>query len=443
MADKYGKIEGDLNEIREMIFRRIILAFIILGFITYIPSLYVAIVYKFWIIAAVDTVAYSIIILFWFNTSIRIQIKVLTTLIIFLAIGILLLLQVGPLGAGYLWLFAVPLIAAVLLEYWYSIAALGVNILLLIIFGFLQSYEILEWNKAYSFPLTVWVVISVNFILLNCGATLPLALFIERLKRSLLREKEIAFKLTQERKELLKAKMEAENADRLKSEFLAQMSHEVRSPINTILNFVYLIKDETPKPLSSDAEFSFNAIENSSRRLIRTIDLILNMSQVQTGRMECKYQVLDIEKDVLANVITEFSTTAALKNLKLGFSNDAAISSVKADSYTVNQIFANLVDNAIKYTKSGEVSVRLYQTSPDYLFVDVCDTGIGISDQYINQLFTPFSQEEQGYSRKYDGNGLGLALVKKYCELNNAEVTVNSRKGEGTTFTVKFPIAVN
>lgn len=436
---KYGKITDDLNNIREMIFRRIIISYAILGFFTYIPSLYVAIVEKFWTIAAIDTIGYSIVILFSFRNSIRLHVKVITTLFISLVIGIILLFEIGPFGAGYLWLFVIPIISAVLLEFWYSIAALLINILLLLVFGYLQYYGIIEWNKTFSFSITTWIVISVNFILLNCGATLPLALFIERLKRSLLRENEISSKLTDERRELIKAKLDAENADRVKSEFLAQMSHEVRSPINTILNFVSLIKDESPKPLEGDTAYSFNAIESSSRRLIRTIDLILNMSQVQTGHLKCNYQVMDLEKEVFKNIITEFSTIAGMKNLKLDYTNEAPDSRINADSYTVNQIFVNLVDNAIKYTNQGRVSVRIFQDSEKDLQVSVCDTGIGISGEYINRLFTPFSQEEQGYSRKYDGNGLGLALVKKYCELNYAEIFVKSEKEKGSVFTVKFP----
>ncbi|MGE5412052.1 MAG: ATP-binding protein, partial [Clostridiales bacterium] len=97
-----------------------------------------------------------------------------------------------------------------------------------------------------------------------------------------------------------------------------------------------------------------------------------------------------------------------------------------------------LVDNAIKYTNSGEINIQLYRTDNGSLCVDVCDTGIGMSKEFLEKLFTPFSQEEQGYKRRFEGNGLGLALVKKYCEFNSAVIMVRSKKNAGSTFTVIF-----
>lgn len=239
--------------------------------------------------------------------------------------------------------------------------------------------------------------------------------------------------------ELIRAKGEAEKSDRLKSEFLAQMSHEIRSPINTMLNFVSLIKEEVNRPLNEEMKFSFNAIDSSSRRLIRTIDSILNMSQIQTGYLECSYKPLDLGRDVLSGIVKEYSTSAASKGLSLNFVNNYETPIVTADLYTLVQIFSNLIDNAIKYTKDGEITVRIYRGQDNNISVDVSDTGIGISEEYIDQLFTPFTQEEQGYTRKFEGNGLGLALVKKYCELNNASISVKSSKGSGSVFTVTFP----
>jgi len=243
-------------------------------------------------------------------------------------------------------------------------------------------------------------------------------------------------KLSQE--DLIRAKKEAEKSDQLKSEFLAQMSHEIRSPISTMLNFISLIKESVAQPLNEEMAFSFNAIDSSSRRLIRTIDLILNMSQIQTGYLECSFEIFDLEKNVLRNIINEYSTSAQLKGLTLKISNENGSAAVNADLYTVTQIFSNLIHNAIKYTRTGEISVRIYHNAQSKLSVDVADTGIGISEEYIAQIFTPFSQEEQGYTRKFEGNGLGLALVKKYCELNHIEISVKSVKGEGSTFTVVF-----
>jgi signal transduction histidine kinase len=160
------------------------------------------------------------------------------------------------------------------------------------------------------------------------------------------------------------------------------------------------------------------------------------MAQVQTGNIDCNYIELDLGQEI-AHLEQEFSVIAERKGLEFTFINNASEARVVADRYTVNQIFENLVENAIKYTPSGKIDIKLYNNNGSVL-VDVEDTGIGILKDYLPYLFTPFSQEETGYTRRFDGNGLGLALVKKYAELNRADIKVSSEKGKGSTFTVSF-----
>ena len=110
---------------------------------------------------------------------------------------------------------------------------------------------------------------------------------------------------------------------------------------------------------------------------------------------------------------------------------------IKADIYTLTQIFSNLIDNAIKYTPTGAIIILL-ENIAGKLIISVQDTGIGISKKFQEELFEAFTQEEQGYTRKFDGNGLGMALVKEYCKLNRANISVKSEKEKGSTFTVVF-----
>ncbi len=108
------------------------------------------------------------------------------------------------------------------------------------------------------------------------------------------------------------------------------------------------------------------------------------------------------------------------------------------DQYSVNQLFANLIENAIKYTREGSVTLKAFKNNLGKTQINVEDTGIGISNEYIPKLFEPFSQEEQGYTRSYEGIGLGLSLVKSYADLNNAEINVSSEKNKGSVFSVVF-----
>ena len=235
--------------------------------------------------------------------------------------------------------------------------------------------------------------------------------------------------------ELVKAKERAEESDRLKSVFLAQISHEVRTPLNVVLNYNSIVSDLVREKLPGELNSELKAIENGSKRLLRTIDLILNMSLIQTGNYNVHLEKIDLN-DLLLRLINEFYSIAKDKHLELKFDSGSIESFILGDEYTLAQTFQNLIDNAIKYTERGRVEVKIYNPGNGKINIDVKDSGIGISEEYIPNLFKPFSQEEEGYSRKFEGNGLGLALTKKYIELNNAEIKVNSKKGEGSTFTV-------
>lgn len=238
--------------------------------------------------------------------------------------------------------------------------------------------------------------------------------------------------------ELISEKERAEIADNLKSEFLAQMSHEIRSPINVLLGFTSLLRSELEHKVESDLKECFKVIGDAGRRIIRTIDLILNMSEIQTNSYDYVPKKIDLYDDILKNLYTEYKYMAAEKGLELNLLNLAPQKSMTLDEYSVTQIFANLLDNAINYTEQGKIEIKIDEKEKDLLSVKVSDTGIGISDEYFPNLFKPFTQETQGYTRKFEGNGLGLALVKNYCKLNNADINVKSKKGEGTQFEVNF-----
>ncbi len=245
--------------------------------------------------------------------------------------------------------------------------------------------------------------------------------------------------VTQKKKlitELITAKEKAEKSDEFKSAFLAQISHEIRTPINTILSFSSLIRQSVNGALDEDMQFGFNSIGNAGKRIIRTIDLLLNMSAIQTGNYDPVLKDMEL-KTILSAVIDEMNPAAKEKNILLEYSFVGSDFAIKGDEYSLSQIFINLVDNAIKYTNEGKVIVKITEAN-DILTVEVTDTGIGIAEEFLPDLFSPFVQEESGYTRRYEGNGLGLALVKEYCSINRAEISVKSKKGIGTSFFVNF-----
>lgn len=237
---------------------------------------------------------------------------------------------------------------------------------------------------------------------------------------------------------IIQAKEEAEKSSKLKSEFLAQVSHEIRTPVNTILSFSGLISEELNDIIPEDLKPSFTIMKNAGRRMIRTIDLILNMSEIQTGTYQPLTKRIDLLNNVLYDLYLEYLSAAKEKELGLFLNNNLDGAEIYGDEYTIGQIFNNLINNAIKYTHRGKVEIILGKNDEDEIYVDIKDTGIGIADDYMPDLFEPFMQEDRGYTRRFEGNGLGLALVKKYCTLNNARIEVKSKKGKGTQFRVTF-----
>ena len=249
------------------------------------------------------------------------------------------------------------------------------------------------------------------------------------------------FDITDKKKamdDLTKALEKAEQSDKMKSEFLAQMSHEVRTPLNVILSYSQLLKEELEDSDNSEIEYLFTSIESGSKRLMRTMDLILNLSQVQSGSYDAKYEEINLKYDIILPLLKTYSSEAAEKSIDLRFMDDYKDPVIRGDNYSINEIFANIIDNAIKFTDKGAVTVSVNYRE-DSLEISVKDTGRGISPAYVKDIFKPFSQEESGYTRSFDGNGLGLTLVEKYCKLNNASVSINSEKGKGSVFTITFP----
>ncbi len=250
----------------------------------------------------------------------------------------------------------------------------------------------------------------------------------------------VQFDITKRKKmeeELIKARDKAKKADKLKAEFLTLISHEIRTPINALLSFGGMIRYELGDKIEEDMKFAFTSMENAGKRIIRTIDLILNMSELHTGTYDYSPKEIDI-LGLLAGVYLESKSAAERKGLELEFEDNLKNETVYKDEYSLKQIFLNLVDNAIKFTDRGKVVIRTNKSSDNRVVVSVSDTGIGISEKSIRNIFLPFSQEDGGYTRKYEGNGLGLSLVKQYVELNKGELFIDSEKGKGSTFTVKF-----
>lgn len=236
--------------------------------------------------------------------------------------------------------------------------------------------------------------------------------------------------------ELISAKEKAEQSDKLKDAFIANISHEIRTPLNVILGYSNLILSEFKDRLKEEEANFFESIERGGQRLMRTVEHILNISSIQVGTFSLHSEAIDVNSRT-AKLIQDLHSIASERNLTLDFLSDIANAFIDADRYCFDQALINLIDNALKFTNQGGVRVRVYRQDTR-ICIDVTDTGIGIAADYLPKVFNVFSQEISGYSRPFEGLGLGLALTKKYIEMNSGSITVKSRKGIGTTFTLHF-----
>jgi CheY-like chemotaxis protein len=181
-----------------------------------------------------------------------------------------------------------------------------------------------------------------------------------------------------------------------------------------------------------------DAIRRASTRLINTIEGILDISKMETRTLEVKPAPLGLPA-LIQRVLDEIRASVERSHVSLSCGIEERRAVVLCDEYCLTRSLSNLLSNAIKFTPEGEVEIRLYRNADGVLSIDVRDTGVGIDPSYLPRLFEPFTQEDSGYTRQFEGSGLGLALTKRYLDLNGASIAVKSEKGRGSTFTIQFP----
>lgn len=240
--------------------------------------------------------------------------------------------------------------------------------------------------------------------------------------------------------ELKLARMKAEESDRIKTNFLSMMSHEVRTPLNVILGFIDIIKSSIRDDEFPEKEHIFSVIQRNSKRLINLINDIIDISRIESNEMKLEFANYNV-RDLLKKAKNEFEGDAIVKGLELIEDYDLDDVFIRVDALRFHQIMSNLLSNAIKFTSYGKIVVSA-KVIENKIYISVQDTGIGIPKEFLPYLFQFFRQAEEGYNRNFEGAGLGLAITKKLVNLMNGEIYVESELNKGSTFTIVFPISV-
>ncbi|MEG3848376.1 ATP-binding protein [Microcoleus sp. herbarium19] len=260
--------------------------------------------------------------------------------------------------------------------------------------------------------------------------------------------------------DLHEAKVAAEAANRSKSAFLANMSHELRTPLNAIINYSEMLQEDAQDSGSEDFLPDLEKIQTAGKHLLDMISDILDISKIEAGHVTLYLENFDV-----ATMIEEVMTTAQplveKKGNALALKAKGELGTMYADQPKVRQILLNLLSNAAKFTEKGVITIGVERVknkkpkptkknknkdfnsgsnySSQVLIFRVSDTGIGMTDEQLEQIFKPFTQADASTTRKYGGTGLGLTISQRLCQILGGEISVESQDGKGSTFTVSLP----
>ncbi|HKM94260.1 MAG TPA: PAS domain S-box protein [Prolixibacteraceae bacterium] len=252
--------------------------------------------------------------------------------------------------------------------------------------------------------------------------------------------------ITEKRKlldDLMAAKEKAEESDKLKTSFLANMSHEIRTPLNSILGFTSIL-EESEDISKDDRSLYSSIIRKSSDGLLQIINDIIDISSLETGQLKINISTFDVNRmlDIIMREFTLRKTDMGKNKVefrKLGTPQELILNS---DQNRLNQIFNNLLNNALKFTESGYIEFGILKVTKEFIYFKVEDSGIGIPADMYDLIFERFRQGDNEDTRFFGGNGLGLSIVKNLIELMGGSISVNSEEGKGTVFNFNLPHSI-
>ncbi len=251
--------------------------------------------------------------------------------------------------------------------------------------------------------------------------------------------------------ELERAKEAAEAANRSKSAFLANMSHELRTPLNAIIGYSEMLQEEAQDLGQDDFVPDLQKIHTAGKHLLALINDILDLSKIEAGKMDLYLESFDVGT-LIDDVVATVKPLVQARGNTLEIKAPAEIGTMRADLTKVRQSLFNLLSNASKFTEQGRITLDVFLREhpapaiddPPFTTVNfrVSDTGIGMTSEQLAKLFQPFTQADSSTTRKYGGTGLGLAITRRFCQMMDGDITVESAPGQGTTFVITLPRVV-
>ncbi|HBH07472.1 MAG TPA: hypothetical protein DDX92_12815 [Flavobacteriales bacterium] len=420
-----------------------IVSMVVFGTIAYFPSLVLSLLEPRYDITAISTVVYFSAVYVAMSKRLTPRFKLIFVQTLYLILGFVLLLVVGPVGAGIVYLFVVPSLTGL----FYSIKqVIRVGILMILAFALLSIpvfFRIDGINLGIQlYNRFNWVATVINFLAISFFFSAFISVLLTYLNKSLNKHTELTHELIEKKSKLEKEKQKAERNEKLKSAFLANMSHEIRTPMNAIIGFSSLMNTAKVDPETSREYHSM--IQESSEDLIRLMNDIIDISRIESNQLVITERAVDLPKK-LNHIIQsqkQSKTFKANPNLKLHLVHPASpfLQAVLVDDTRLRQILNNLITNAIKYTEKGNIKLKYRVVEMDnskYIEFTVEDQGRGIPMEEQERIFKPFFQGST--ARLTEGAGLGLSIVKGLTDLMRGEIILESEYDEGTTISVLLP----
>jgi signal transduction histidine kinase len=309
----------------------------------------------------------------------------------------------------------------------------------------LEYYGILSHYHLENFvPPDLWKNFNYNLgVLFVFTSTLYISVYFAVSIMNRLRERHkkilsLTEKLEKKTRELEEVNEDLKKLDRLKTEFVSMASHELRGPLSSIQSLLKVILEGMVGEINEKQRELIERVENRVMALIALINDLLDFSRIRIGRIVQEQKPIQIG-EILQKIISLSEEKAKEKNINLKFNISQQLPLIKADRDNMEQLFTNLIDNAIRYTlEGGEVNVSAY-SGDDYVIVEISDTGIGIKEEDIPKIFETFYRADNARELQKIGTGLGLSIVKQIVEVHGGEIEVKSKIGEGSTFKVFLP----
>jgi PAS domain S-box-containing protein len=229
--------------------------------------------------------------------------------------------------------------------------------------------------------------------------------------------------------------------DRLKSAFVSNISHELRTPLNVIIGLCQLLQRDRQLPLAPPQGEAVTRMERNARSLLELVNELLDYSRLEAGRAALHLENVDVA-EVVGEIIEDYAAETDSKRVTLSVEVSPDLGLVRTDRHKLQQVLSNLVGNAVKFTSAGSVAITAGPLDADRWYLEVSDTGIGISSEALTYIFDEFRQVDDRLARSYGGTGLGLAITRKIVELLEGEISVESEPREGSRFRITWPRAV-